>query len=93
MIPNSLNIAHAECHGDYRLAIDFDDGTQQIVDFKPFLVSAQHPDIRVFLDVAKFSDFRIEYGDLVWGDYALCFPIADLYQNRITVISDSKAAA
>jgi hypothetical protein len=27
--------------------------------------------------------YRIEYGELVWGDYDLCFPIADLYQNRL----------
>jgi hypothetical protein len=93
MIPDSLNIARTESHGDYRLAIYFDDGTQQLVDFKPFLVSTHHPEIRAFLDVAKFSDFRVEYGDLVWGDYALCFPIADLYHNRISSLSDSKAAA
>lgn len=93
MIPNSLNIARAEHLGDYRLAIDFDDGTKQVVDFKPFLGSALHPEIRAFLDMAKFSDFRIEHGDLVWGDYALCFPIADLYQNRIASIAAGKAAA
>jgi hypothetical protein len=93
MIPDCLNIARAELSEDYRLAIDFDDGTKQLVDFKPFLVSAQHPEIRSFLDMVKFSDFRIEHGDLVWGDYALCFPIADLYQNRITSISEIKAAA
>lgn len=93
MIPDSLNIARAEHLGDYRVAIDFDDGTQQVVDFKPFLTSALHPEIRAFLDIVKFSDFRVEYGDLVWGDYALCFPIADLYQNRIAVFSAGKAAA
>jgi hypothetical protein len=93
MIPECLNIARAKSLGDYRLAIDFDDGTKQLVDFKPFLVSAHHPEIRDFLDIAKFSDFRVEYGDLVWGDYALCFPIIDLYNNRITSISESKVAA
>ena len=93
MIPDTLNIVRAEHLGDYRLAIDFDDGTKQDVDFKPFLISAQHPEIRAFLDMGKFSAFRVEHGDLVWGDYALCFPIEDIYRNRITHIPDDKAAA
>jgi Protein of unknown function (DUF2442) len=93
VIPDTLNILRAERLGDYRLAIDFDDGTKQVVDFKPFLISAQHPEIRAFLDMSKFSAFRIEYGDLVWGDYALCFPIEDIYRNRITPISEGKAVA
>jgi hypothetical protein len=93
VIPDILNITRAEHLGDYRLVIDFDDGTRQVVDFKPFLIGAQHPEIRAFLDMAKFSAFRIEHGDLVWGDYALCFPIEDIYRNRITHIPDDKAAA
>ena len=92
MIPDTLNIVRTEHLGDYRLAIDFDDGTKQNVDFKPFLISAQHPEIRAFLDMSKFSAFRVEQGDLVWGDYALCFPIEDIYRNRITPYSDGKAA-
>ena len=93
MIPYTLNIVRAEHLGDYRLAIDFDDGAIREIDFKSFLVNAQHPEIRAFLDVTKFCDFRIKCGDLVWGDYALCFPIEDLYLNRIASISYSKAAA
>ena len=93
MIPDVLNIARVEHIGDYRLSIDFDDGATQVVDFKPFLIGAQHPEIRAFLDMSKFSAFRVEHGDLVWGDYALCFPIDGLYRNRITSTTDSKAAA
>jgi hypothetical protein len=93
MIPDTLNIVHAEHLGDYRLAISFDDGNKQEVDFKPFLIGAQHPEIRAFLDIGKFAVFRVEHGDLVWGDYALCFPIEDIYRNRITPISDGKVAA
>jgi hypothetical protein len=25
----------------------------------------------------------LEHGDLVWGDFDLCFPIMDLYENQI----------
>ncbi|MCX6583441.1 MAG: hypothetical protein NT166_24965 [Candidatus Aminicenantes bacterium] len=30
-----------------------------------------------------FKKFKIEYGDLIWNDYEMCFPIMDLYENNI----------
>jgi hypothetical protein len=83
MIPATLNITAVEQVGDYALRLSFDDATVQTVDFKPFLSLSRHPDIRAYLDPARFAAFRIEYGELVWGDYDLCFPLADLYQNRL----------
>jgi len=83
MIPETLNITRARQVGDYSLVLDFDDGKQQLVNFKPFLVKSRHPDIRAWLDVDKFATFRIEYGELVWGDYELCFPLMDLYFNEL----------
>ncbi len=53
------------------------------MDFKPFLTKAVHPDIRAYLDPQRFSTFRIEYGELVWGEYDFCFPMIDLYCNQI----------
>jgi hypothetical protein len=79
----SINIVTAEPAGEYRLHLTFDDGMKQTVDFKPFLTQAHHPDIRAYLDPGRFSAFRIEYGELVWGDYDLCFPIIDLYRNQL----------
>lgn len=83
MIPARINITAAERIDDYALRLTFDDGTVQVVDFKPFLSLSRHPDIRAYLEPVRFSTFRIEYGELVWGDYDLCFPIADLYRNRL----------
>jgi hypothetical protein len=40
-----------------------------------------------------FSTFRIEYGELVWGDYDLCFPVIDLYRNRLEHRSRQEEAA
>lgn len=79
----AINITNAEQVGDYCLRLVFDDGLEQLVDFKPFLTRSRHPDIRCYLEQEKFADFRIEYGELVWGDYELCFPIMDLYRNQI----------
>jgi hypothetical protein len=83
MIPSVINIVTAETAGEYKLHLTFDDGKQQTVDFRPFLARSIHPSIHAYLDPQRFSEYRIEYGELVWGDYDLCFPVADLYLNNI----------
>ena len=88
-----INIASADFMGDYRLRLVFDDGNEEVVDFNPFLTRSHHPDIRAFLDPVKFANFRIEYGELVWGDYELCFPIIDLYRNQLEHVCRSDIAA
>ena len=40
-------------------------------------------DIRAYLEPVRFAGFRVEYGELVWGDYELCFPVIDLDRNMI----------
>ena len=78
-----LEIVAVKYLGGYCLEIAFQDGKKQQVDFEPFLRKAKNPDIRDFLDIEKFKSYRIEYGDLVWGDMDLCFPIMDLFNGRI----------
>jgi Protein of unknown function (DUF2442) len=83
MTTEVINIVTALQVGDYSLRLVFDDGTEQVIDFKAFLNRSQHPDIRQWLDLERFLSFRVEYGELVWGDYDLCFPNIDLYRNDI----------
>ena len=78
-----ISIQTAQYQPDYKLHIHFNDGADKTVDFKPFLSQSQHPGIRAFLQPEKFQSFRLEHGDLVWGDYDLCFPVADLYRGEI----------
>ncbi len=78
-----IEIVSAEQLSDYQLKLHFNDGTERIIDFEPFLRSTRNPMIRDYLSPEKFASFRLEYGDLVWDDYGLCFPIADLYENRL----------
>lgn len=78
-----INIVAAEYLERYQIRLTFNDGAIQEVDFRPFLKSSLHPQIRAFLEIEKFMGYRIEYGDLVWGDYELCFPVSDLYDNQI----------
>lgn len=90
---NPINITRAEQLSDYALRLSFDDGVVQTVDFKPFLSLSRHPDIRAFLEPARFAAYHLEYGELVWGDYDLCFPIADLYHNHLLQANALEQAA
>jgi hypothetical protein len=93
MNAKAINIVQVEKVGKYRLRLVFDDGTQQEVDFEPFLTHSLHPDIRAYLEESRFDTYRLEHGELVWGDYDLCFPIQDLYLNQIDKHASQQAAA
>lgn len=88
-----ISILKAERVADYRIRLEFNDGKVHEVDFKPFLVQAQHPEIRAFLNPTRFTNFRLEFGELIWGDFELCFPIADLFDNRILSRPSDQLAA
>lgn len=36
-----------------------------------------------YLDKDKFKGFSIQYGDIFWNDYEMCFPGWDLREGRI----------
>jgi hypothetical protein len=88
-----INILDATWVADYRIALSFDDGSNRTIDFRPFLSQSRHPDIRSFLDQQRFRTFRVEHGNLLWGDYALCFPVMDLYEDRLLKHSNEEATA
>jgi len=69
--------------GEFKLELEFNDKTCQVVDFYPFLSRSLNPLIRKYLSPEEFVKFEIYEGDLEWNDYDLCFPIADLYENKI----------
>ena len=76
-------VERAELAGELQLRITFNDGTQRVVDFGPFLKNSGNPLISAYADSAAFARFAVKDGDLVWDDYQLCFPIADLYESRL----------
>ena len=79
----NLMIGSAKYLVDYAIRIQFNDGSEKLVDFKPFLLKALHPAIKKYLDENKFSSFEIIDGNLNWNDYELIFPLADLYKGKI----------
>lgn len=88
-----IEIVSGEAAGDPRLRLRCDDGIEQMVDFRSLLSPAVHPDIRAYLDPERFAAFRVEYGDLVWGDHDLCSPVIDLYRSRLERSGVLEAAA
>ena len=78
-----LKIVSANYLSDFAIRIRFNDGTEQLVDFKPFLSKSLHPSIKKYYDENIFSNFDITDGNLNWNDYELIFPIWDLYNGRI----------
>lgn len=78
-----ISIIDAEYIGNYKIRFQFSDGTEKTVDFSMFLHQAKNPMTRKYLDDKLFRDFSIQFGDIVWNDYELCFPIWDLYQGEV----------
>jgi hypothetical protein len=81
--PGEINITAAEYLSGYVLRVRFDDGTVREIDFAPFLCKSQHPDIKKYRRLSGFKRFKIEGGNLMWGDYEMIFPVIDLYRGSI----------
>ena len=79
----NLRIDSAKHLSDYVIRISFNDGSEKLVDFKPFLLKSLHPSVKIYLDESKFSKFNLANGNLNWNDYDLIFPVWDLYQGKI----------
>ncbi len=78
-----ISIQKADYKGDYKIYFMFSDGFERTIDFGEFLRSAKNPMTRKYLDKNLFQSFQVEYGDLHWNDYEMCFPIWDIHEGEI----------
>jgi DUF971 family protein len=78
-----VSIQKANYLGDYRINFLFSDGIERTIDFGYFLKKAKNPMTKKYLDKQLFQSYSIEYGDIVWNDHELCFPIWDLHEGQI----------
>lgn len=78
-----LSIEEAHYIEDYKIYLKFNDGKENTIDFAPFILSSQHPDIQKYRDKNLFKNFTLEYGEIEWNDYELAFPIYNLYEGKI----------
>ncbi len=78
-----ISINKADYMGEYKIRLLFSDGLERLIDFEGFLNNAKNPMTRKFLDKKLFQNYSIEYGDIIWNDYEMCFPVWDLHQGEI----------
>ncbi len=78
-----LEITAARYLKNYQIEFEFNDETQTIIDFEPFLKQAKNPMLKKYLDLNQFRNFTVRDGDSDWNDYELCFPIADIYEGHL----------
>jgi DUF971 family protein len=78
-----VSINKADYIGDYVINLKFSDGVERKIDFSSFLQNAKNPMTKKYLDKELFKSFKIDYGDLIWNDYEMCFPIWDLHEGKI----------
>ena len=78
-----ISIEKAEYLGGYKIKFSFSDSVERIIDFSGFLRKAKNPMTKKYLDKQLFEKYSIEYGDIIWNDYEMCFPIWDLHEGEI----------
>jgi len=78
-----ISIDKAEYIGEYKIKFSFSDGVKRMIDFSSFLKNAKNPMTKKYLDKKLFKKYSIVYGDIIWNDYEMCFPIWDLHKGEI----------
>ncbi len=78
-----VSITKAELLEGYKIRFYFSDESIKEIDFYNFLTASRNPMTKKYLDRSLFQNFKIEFGDIVWNDYELCFPIWDLHEGNI----------
>ena len=78
-----ISIQEAIYKGDYKINLLFSDGVIKTIDFESFLKNARNPMINKYLDKERFRSFSLDYGDIVWNNYELCFPVWDLHEGQL----------
>ena len=78
-----ISINKADYVGGYKIKFLFSDGIERIIDFSDFLKNAKNPMTRKYLDKKLFKNYSIDFGDIIWNDYEMCFPIWNLHEGKI----------
>ncbi len=79
----NISIQKANYLGEYKINFLFSDGVEKTIDFGRFLENAKNPMTKKYLDKKLFQSYSIEYGDIIWNEYEMCFPVWDLHEGVI----------
>lgn len=81
-----LKIVDATHSGGLTVSLTFADGKVQTVDIGEFLERRPHPQYNKYKDVKNFKKFKIENGNIVWGENRdLSFHRDELYAGKINI--------
>lgn len=78
-----ISIINADYVGKFKIHFKFSDLSEKTIDFSDFFKNAKNPMTNKYKNEKLFKNYSLQYGDIVWNDYELCFPIWDLYQGKI----------
>ncbi|MFZ4414645.1 MAG: DUF2442 domain-containing protein [Bacteroidales bacterium] len=78
-----ISIQEISYKGDYKINFLFSDGVEKMIDFEDFLKKSKNPMTTKYLNKELFKSFTLDYGDIVWNNYELCFPVWDLHKGEI----------
>jgi hypothetical protein len=78
-----ISIQEVSYKGDYKINFQFSDGVERTIDFEEFLKKSKNPMTTKYLNKELFKSFTLDYGDIVWNNYEMCFPIWDLHKGEI----------
>lgn len=82
-----MSIKKADYIDGFKVTIYFNDGVKRTIDFTDFLNSQDGYYSKKYKKPSNFKNFKIEDGNLVWGDnWDLIFPIKDLRKGKISIL-------
>jgi hypothetical protein len=77
-----MKVLSAKYIDDYKVEVIFDDKKKNIINFLPAIKS--NPVCKKYLDISKFKKFKIDQGNIVWGDnWDMIFTLESLYNNSL----------
>ena len=78
-----VEIVKANYLDNFKIQLLFSDNKEQIIDFEVLKKKDRNPMTKKYSDLDNFKNFKLDYGDLNWNDYEMCFPVWDLYNGKI----------
>jgi subtilase family serine protease len=79
----TLYIVNAKVVDNLSVLLYFNDNTRQVVDIGSYIHNHPHPQYNKYLNPRQFAKFKIENGNIVWGDdWDLIFPMENLYRGK-----------
>ena len=75
-------IEKAKYIASYQIQVWFTDGTTRVIELFSFLKKSKNHMVSKYLDLALFSQFRVEDGTLCWGDNDFDLNPANIYNGQ-----------